>query len=93
MGTGGWGQLGGVGVRAIRGVRVGDCVHTRSSYVINNPLGFWVGTGGWGQGGGLGLGELGGLGSGIVFTRILQSIDLACTARKCRTLFAMTPQA
>ena len=30
----------------------------------------WVGTGGGDSGGGLGLGELGGLGSGIVFTRI-----------------------
>ena len=40
----------------------------------NNPLGLtgWgmVGTGGGDSGGGLGLGELGGLGSGIVFTRI-----------------------
>ena len=26
---------GGVGVRGIRGVRVGDCVHTHSSYVIS----------------------------------------------------------
>ena len=57
------GTVGGVGVRGIRGVRVGDCVHTHSSYVISNPLGFWVGT----VGGGLGLGQLGGL----VFTRIL----------------------
>ena len=52
----GWGQGGGdsgggVGVRGIRGVRVGDCVHTHSSY-ISSPLGFWVGTGGWGQWGG-----------------------------------------
>ena len=45
---------GGVGVRGIREVRVGDCVHTHSSYVISNPLGFWVGTGGWGHGGGWG---------------------------------------
>ena len=42
--------MGGVGVRAIRGVRVGDCVHTHSSYVTSNPLGFWVGTGGGGWG-------------------------------------------
>ena len=48
MGTGGWGQ-GGVGVGGIRGVRVGDCVHTHS-YVISNPLGLWVVQGGWGGG-------------------------------------------
>ena len=39
----------------IREVRVGDCVHTHASYVISNPLGFWVGTGGWGQWGGVGV--------------------------------------
>ena len=51
------------------GVKVEDCVPTHSSYVIGNPLGFWVGTGRWGQWrGGWGLG---GLGSGIVFPHIL----------------------
>ena len=41
----------------------GDCVHTHSSYVINNPLGFWVGIGQWAVGTverGLGLGNDGG---------------------------------
>ena len=65
MGEGrGW-----AGVRGIRWVKVGDCVHTHSSYNISNPFGLWVGTGGWGQWGGLGLGELGGLGLGRGFTR------------------------
>ena len=46
MGTGGGDSGGGFGVRGLRGVRVGDCVLTHSSYVISNPLGLT----GWGQG-------------------------------------------
>ena len=43
--------------------------HTK---IYKQPFRFnWVGTGGGDSWGGLGLGELGGLGSGIVFTRIL----------------------
>ena len=64
VGRGGWGHwrdngvggdsAEGVGVRGIGGVRVEHCVPTHASYVMSNPLGFWVGSEGWEQWGGVG---------------------------------------